>query len=82
MEDVKTVNNIGNSEKKSDFVIETVLKFCANLIFSPLKFLNFITVFWEVIIGIKNKGFPLIKNLGCFFEISTSVWQEQIIKYV
>ncbi len=74
VEVVKTVDDIGNIERKTDFVMETGLKFRANVIFSPLKFLSFITDFWGVRIGIKNKGFPLIKNLGYVFEIGAGVW--------
>lgn len=68
------INASGNSERASDFVLETGLKFRANVIFSPLKFLSFLTDFWGVRIGIKNTGFPLIKNLGYTFEVGAGVW--------
>ncbi len=74
VEVVKEVDELGNSKRNTDFVMETGLKFRANVIFSPLKFLSFLTDFWGVRIGIKNKGFPLIKNLGYVFEVGAGVW--------
>ena len=68
------VDSLGTSSRKEDFVLETGLKFRANVIFSPLKFLSFLTDFWGLRIGIKNTGFPLIKNLGYTFELGAGVW--------
>lgn len=69
-----SVNENGEANRRGDFVLETGLKFRANVIFSPLKFLSFLTDFWGVRIGIKNTGFPLIKNLGYTFEVGAGVW--------
>ncbi len=68
------IDDSGNEYRARDFVMETGLKFRANVIFSPLKFLSFLTDFWGVRIGIKNTGFPLIKNLGYTFEVGAGVW--------
>lgn len=64
----------GETSRSRDFILETGLKFRANVKFSPLKFLSFLTEFWGVRIGIKNTGFPLIKNLGYTLEVGAGVW--------
>jgi len=60
--------------KKGHFVLETGIKFRANLKFSPLKFLSFLTEFWGLRLGIKNKGFPDINSLHYVIEIGAGVW--------
>lgn len=59
---------------RTDFVMETGLKFRANVRFSPLKFLSFLTDFWGVRIGIKNKGFWTINEFSYVFEIGAGAW--------
>ncbi len=57
-----------------DFVLETGLKFRANLGHSPLKFLSFLTDFWGVRIGIRNYGFFDIDKLTYVLEFGAGVW--------
>ncbi len=68
------VDGSGNTSRKTDFVLETGLKFRANVIFSPLKFLSFLTDFWGLRLGVKNTGFPLIENLNYTVELGAGVW--------
>lgn len=68
------VDESGNSSRKEEFVLETGIKFRANVIFSPLKFLSFLTDFWGLRLGIKNTGFPLIKDLNYTIELGAGVW--------
>jgi hypothetical protein len=56
------------------FVLETGLKFRANLGHTPLKFLNFLTDFWGARIGIRNYGFFDIDQLTYVLEIGAGVW--------
>ncbi|MCI0472826.1 MAG: hypothetical protein L0Y76_04500 [Ignavibacteria bacterium] len=58
----------------SYFVLETGIKFRANLKFSPLKFLTYLTDLWGVRLGIKNKGFPEVDHLQYNIEIGAGVW--------
>lgn len=57
-----------------DFVMETGLKFRANITKSPLKFLKFLTDFMGIRVGIKNRGFFDINNLTYVFEFGAGVW--------
>ncbi len=59
---------------KTDFVLETGLKFRANVKFTPLKFLSSITDFWGLRVGIKNKGFKSIRELTYVIEFGAGVW--------
>ncbi|MFV1987485.1 MAG: hypothetical protein ACC682_09385, partial [Gemmatimonadota bacterium] len=52
----------------TDFVFETGIKFRVNLSTSPLKFLGFLTDFWGLRAGIKNKGFFTIEKLSYVLE--------------
>ncbi len=56
-----------------DFVLETGLKFRANLGHSPLKFLPF-TDFWGARLGIKNYGFFDIDRLTYVIEFGAGVF--------
>jgi hypothetical protein len=56
-----------------NFVLETGLKFRANLGHSPLKFLPF-TDFWGARVGIKNYGFFQIDKLTYVLEFGAGVW--------
>ncbi len=58
----------------TDFVFETGIKFRVNLSTSPLKFLGFLTDFWGLRAGIKNKGFFTIEKLSYVLEFGAGVW--------
>lgn len=64
----------GESKYSTDFVLETGLKFRANVRFTPLKFLSAITDFWGLRVGIKNKGFRNIRELTYVIEFGAGVW--------
>ncbi|MBE2218609.1 MAG: hypothetical protein IAE90_10415 [Ignavibacteria bacterium] len=70
----REVNAEGKSTTEWKPVLETGLKFRANVSYSPLKFLRFISPFWGFRIGIKNTGFPLIKDLNYILEFGAGVW--------
>jgi len=57
-----------SGENRTDFVLETGLKFRAQIGHSPLKFLTFFTDFWGVRAGIKNYGFFDIDRLTYVLE--------------
>ena len=59
---------------KADFAFETGIKLRGNVTYSPLKFLGFISPFWGVRLGIKNKGFMAIDHLNYIIEIGAGVW--------
>ncbi len=59
---------------QTDFVFETGIKIRANITYSPLKFLSFISPFWGVRLGIKNKGFMSIDHLNYIIEFGAGVW--------
>ena len=63
------VGDDGFVERKTDFVLETGLKFRAQLGHSPLKFLTFFTDFWGFRAGIKNYGFFDIDELTYVLEV-------------
>jgi hypothetical protein len=58
-----------SGEDRVDFVLETGLKFRAQIGHSPLKFLTFFTDFWGFRAGIKNYGFFDIDRLTYVLEI-------------
>ena len=64
----------GSKKYKTDAVLETGLKFRANVKFTPLKFLSSITDFWGLRVGIKNKGFRSIREITYVFEFGAGVW--------
>jgi len=55
--------------RRTDFVLETGLKFRVNLSHSPLRFLSVLTPFWGVRFGVKNYGFQDIDRLTYVFEV-------------
>ena len=57
-----------------NFVLETGLKFRADLSTTPLRFLTKLTDFWGLRLGIKNTGFPNIDKLGYVIEIGAGSW--------
>jgi hypothetical protein len=56
-------------DDRIDFVLETGLKFRAQIGHSPVKFLSFLTDFWGLRIGIKNYGFFDIDRLTYVLEV-------------
>ena len=69
--DIPETNSVG---KRTDFVMETGMKFRGNVKFSPLKFLSVLTDFWGARVGIKNRGFMNINEFSYIFEIGAGVW--------
>lgn len=61
-------------ERTRNFVLETGVKFRANLAYTPLRFLNKITDFWGLRVGIKNTGFVNIDKLSYVIEIGAGSW--------
>ncbi len=59
----------GARENRTDFVLETGLKFRAQIGHSPMKFLSFLTDFWGFRVGIKNYGFFDIDRLTYVLEV-------------
>ena len=64
----------GTSSTDTDFVLETGLKFRANISTSPLRFLTFFTDFWGFRAGIKNRGFFDIDRLTYVLEVGAGAW--------
>ncbi len=62
------------TETKTDFVLESGIKFRALLSHSPLKFMTKLTDFWGIRFGVKNKGFFDIKSLQYVVEIGAGTW--------
>lgn len=62
----------------TDFVFETRIKMRGNVKYSAFKFLGFLTDFWGVRFGIKNKGIWAINNLDYVFEIGAGVWYREL----
>ncbi|HGY55797.1 MAG TPA: hypothetical protein ENK44_08855 [Caldithrix abyssi] len=61
-------------KKRTDFVMETGVKFRTTVKPTILSFLSPITDFWGVRIGIKNRGFMKIDQLTYVFEIGAGAW--------
>ena len=59
---------------RSDFVLETGIRFRANLAHSPFGFLSFLTDFWGLRVGLKNYGFFDINRLTYVLEIGSGTW--------
>lgn len=65
----------GGKDVRDDFfVLETGIKFRAQIGHSPLKFLSFLTDFWGVRAGIKNTGAMDIDNLTYVLEVGAGAW--------
>lgn len=75
-EDINTTdsNNVTTSSLDTYFVMELGVKLRANLRYSPLKFLGFISDFWGIRLGMKNKGFSKISDINYIFEVGAGVW--------
>jgi hypothetical protein len=63
----ETVN--GQTSSRTDFVLETGLKFRAQIGHSPIKFLSVLTDFWGFRAGVKNYGFFDIDRLTYVIEL-------------
>ncbi len=72
--EVADEDGIDSTARETDFVFETGVKFRGNVTYSPLKILSFISPFWGIRLGIKNKGFMKINDLNYIFEIGAGVW--------
>lgn len=59
---------------RTDFVLETGVKFRVNISRSPVKFLAPLTPFWGVRFGVKNYGFTDIDRLTYVMEVGAGVW--------
>ena len=64
----------GERQQDVEFVLETGLKFRAQIGHSPLKFLTFLTDFWGFRAGIKNYGFFDIDRLTYVLEVGAGAW--------
>ena len=75
-EDINTTdsNNVTTSSLDTYFVMELGVKLRANVRYSPLKFLGFISDFWGIRLGMKNKGFSKISDINYIFEVGAGVW--------
>jgi hypothetical protein len=63
-----------STSTRSDFVLETGIRFRANLRHSPFGFLSFLTDFWGIRAGLKNYGFFDIDRLTYVLEIGSGTW--------
>jgi hypothetical protein len=63
-----------STSTRSDFVLETGIRFRANLRHSQFGFLSFLTDFWGIRAGVKNYGFFDIDRLTYVFEIGSGTW--------
>jgi len=61
-------------ESTRNFVLETGVKFRANLVNTPLEYLTKLTDFWGLRLGIKNTGFVNIDKLSYVIEIGAGSW--------
>ena len=69
VESYSETDDAGVVDDRTDFVLETGLKFRAQIGSTPLKFLSFFTDFWGFRVGIKNYGFADIDRLTYVLEI-------------
>jgi hypothetical protein len=67
----------GNGDQtklRTDFVLETGIRFRANLAHSPLSFMSFLADFWGVRAGLRNYGAFEIERLTYVVEIGSGTW--------
>lgn len=57
------------SDIRADFILETGLKFRAQIGSTPLRFLTFLTDFWGVRLGVKSYGGFDIDRLTYVLEV-------------
>ncbi len=74
VEKIQPGNPVEATEYNTDFAFETGIKLRGNVTYSPLKFLKFLSPFWGVRLGIKNKGFMNIDHLNYIIEVGAGVW--------
>ena len=67
-------NDMWSTKTRSDFVMETGIRFRANLAHSPFSFMGLLTDFWGIRMGIKNYGFWDIDRLTYVLEIGSGTW--------
>jgi len=67
-------NDVWSTKTRTDFVMETGIRFRANLAHSPFSFMSFLTDFWGIRVGIKNYGFWDIDRLTYVLEIGSGTW--------
>ena len=74
--EIDKYNDAATDELKSrtNFVFETGVKIRTTVSTSFLRFLNPVTDFWGVRLGIKNRGFMKIDQLTYILEIGAGVW--------
>jgi len=70
--DSREIDGIRSTE--ADFVLETGLKFRANISNSPVRFLTLFTDFWGLRVGIKNTGFFDIDRFRYVFEVGAGAF--------
>jgi hypothetical protein len=63
-----------SSKVETVFVLEAGIKFRGNVSYSPLKFLSFLSPFWGLRLGIKNKGFMRVDKISYVLELGAGVW--------
>jgi len=67
-------NDMWSTKTRTDFVMETGIRFRANLAHSPFSFMSFLTDFWGIRVGVKNYGFWDIDRLTYVLEIGSGTW--------
>jgi hypothetical protein len=67
-------NDMWSTKTRSDFILETGIRFRANLAHSPFSFLSFLTDFWGVRAGVKNYGFFDVDRLTYVLEVGSGTW--------
>lgn len=63
-----------STRRRTDFVLESGIKFRVNISHSPVRFLSVLTDFWGVRFGIKNYGFFDVDRLTYVFEVGAGAW--------
>jgi len=64
----------GTTRSKAFFTLETGMKFRVNLGESGIKPLLWLTNFWGLSFGIRNRGFPNITDLTYVLQFGAGVW--------
>ena len=68
------VGETNEEKKRTDFVMETGVKFRSTVKPTFLNFLSPLTDFWGFRIGIKNRGFMAIDHITYVLEIGAGAW--------
>ncbi len=64
----------GISQRQTNFVLESGLKFRVNITQTPVKFLGVLTDFWGFRVGLKSYGFFDLDRLTYVLEIGAGSW--------